>query len=145
MATSPTGSIVQPLSTNCTYTRFLIFDVSVCAELNQLTLPRYCRGESTGAGDTSETCGGFNAISVYAHEGAGPTPTPPTPTPPTPTPPTPTPPTPAVVGDASYVGCFVDSQSDRLMPTLAASASGMTSEVRELRGRRVLVTVWRVH
>lgn len=70
-------------------------------------------GESTAckfdcAGDASQTCGGYDAMTVY-QSAIGPAPTPPTPTP-------------------SPIGCFTDVMTDRIM-TLAVETSDMTAAV----------------
>ncbi|CAB1106277.1 unnamed protein product [Ectocarpus sp. CCAP 1310/34] len=69
-------------------------------------------GESTDcsfgcSGDAGETCGGFNAMSVYS-TGSDPVETP----------------TPVAViepTDPTYLGCYVDSQTDRIFPVTTAS------------------------
>lgn len=75
------------------------------------------------AGDSSETCGGRDAISVY-NRGGSPTPTPPTPTPPTPTPPTFTP-----SGDYDYIGCYADDLDRVLTGTSVKGSTDMTTAV----------------
>lgn len=87
------------------------------------------------SGDSSEICGGFNAIQVYQFvSGGGPTPTPPTPTPAPEAAPTlqPVEPTPTS-GTFSEVNCYVDSTSDRLFSIKKGTWKDpdMTSEVRD--------------
>lgn len=66
------------------------------------------------AGDSSEICGGKNAMSVYEYEdGPSPTPTAPTPTPP-----------------SGFIGCYADSNAGRIM-VLEAVQDDMTAEVRQ--------------
>lgn len=71
-------------------------------------------GESTSctmacSGDSSETCGGRNSMSVYKNEDRTPTPTP-------------------VSSSSEYVGCYADTRSDRIMTDKQAT-SDMTAEV----------------
>lgn len=65
------------------------------------------------AGDPSQTCGGFNAISVYTFGTDGP-------------PPTPAPVTP------EFLGCWADFKSNRLMTLVVEATAAMTIEVRSL-------------
>ncbi|CAN0540395.1 unnamed protein product, partial [Ectocarpus sp. 8 AP-2014] len=63
------------------------------------------------AGNTAETCGGFDALTLYEIVSEAP----PTPAPLTPPGPTPAPASPVVPsGDYDFVGCVADSQSSRV-------------------------------
>lgn len=62
------------------------------------------------AGDSSETCGGFNAISIYAHKDS-------------------VTPSPVSSGGYSYVGCYLDNQNNRVLNTALVSDDSMTTEV----------------
>eukprot|EP00903_Cladosiphon_okamuranus_P006181 g6078.t1 len=92
--------------------------------------------ESKCTGDSSQTCGGYDAISAYQYmDGNGGTPSPvepPTPSPvttTTPSPITPTTPSPVTVdAEFSYVGCFFDEKGNRLMTLVAADSPDMTIE-----------------
>lgn len=63
-------------------------------------------GESTSchfecSGNPDETCGGFDAVNVYAYP-----------------------------GETSYLGCFADKKGDRVMELALTDSSSMTKEVR---------------
>ncbi|CAM9489433.1 unnamed protein product [Ectocarpus fasciculatus] len=80
------------------------------------------QGESSGcniscSGDSSETCGGSYAMSVYEYSDDDDTPTPVTPTP-------------SGDGDYESVGCFKDDSSDRVLSgdSVTSSNSFMTPE-----------------
>lgn len=55
------------------------------------------------AGDSSETCGGYDAISIYTYGGGS-------------------------SSTGTYVGCYTDSASNRVMTSMTMSDS-MTNEV----------------
>lgn len=72
-------------------------------------------------GDAGQKCGGSGAITVYSYaDGPGPTPVEETPAPAVPTP----------TGTHSFVGCYKDSPSARVLPVLIAdSVTDLTTEV----------------
>lgn len=73
----------------------------------------------TCSGDSSEVCGGFDAIQVYEYLDDAPTPVAPSPVAPTPS------------GDYESVGCFVDDNQDRVLTgdSVLSTNSVMTAEV----------------
>ncbi|CAM9977595.1 unnamed protein product, partial [Ectocarpus fasciculatus] len=81
------------------------------------------------SGNTDETCGGFDALSLYEIVSA-PTPAPFTPAPLTPPGPTPAPASPVVPsGDYDLVGCVADSQAARVMPVGPLAEDAMSAEI----------------
>ncbi|CAM9710539.1 unnamed protein product, partial [Ectocarpus sp. 13 AM-2016] len=78
------------------------------------------------AGNAGETCGGFDALTLYEIVSEAP----PTPAPLTPPGPTPAPASPVVPsGDYDFVGCVADSQSSRVMPVGPLAEDVMSAEV----------------
>lgn len=89
---------------------FVLLRVAKCWCGGQDTYARH--GESTScdyecSGNPDETCGGFNAVSVYSYPGRN-----------------------------SYEGCFADKKGDRIMELALTDAESMTWQVREAGGRR---------
>ncbi|CAN0354253.1 unnamed protein product, partial [Ectocarpus fasciculatus] len=80
------------------------------------------------AGNAAETCGGFDALSLY--EIVSDNTIPPTPAPFTPPGPTPAPASPVVPsGDYDLVGCVADSQAARVMPVGPLAEDAMSAEI----------------